>query len=356
MLICTLIVYGQLKYLHNIDVGFSKEQVLAIRPNTRQNLGSKVQVFEDEVKKIPQVMYVSSSQNDPGDNVGFNLLSMPSDKGYVQKGVFNYAVDEHFLSTMGIKIVKGRNFSGPADSARILVNENMVRYYKWDQPIGKRVKYPGDTSAYYMEVIGVVKDFNQRSLYDSIAPLILFYQHYSNMISVKLRPEDLPATLAKVESKWKTVFPDLPFEYTFLDRDFDSQFAADQRRGKIFTAFSGLTILITCLGLLGLIAFTTEQRRKEISIRKVLGAGVGTLVPLVTGNFVLLVGLSCLIAFPVAWFFMDKWLNVFPYRIGMPVAPFVLSAVAVLVITMMTVTFHTLKAAVANPSKSLRTE
>jgi putative ABC transport system permease protein len=207
-----------------------------------------------------------------------------------------------------------------------------------------------------MEVIGVVKDFNQRSLYDSIAPLILFYQHYSNMISVKLRPEDIPATLAKVESKWKTIFPGIPFEYTFLDRDFDSQFAADQRRGKIFTAFSGLTILITCLGLLGLIAFTTEQRRKEISIRKVLGAGIGTLVPLVTGNFVLLVGLSCLIAFPVAWFFMNKWLNVFPYRIGMPVAPFVLSAVAVLLITMMTVIFHTLKAAVANPSKSLRTE
>jgi putative ABC transport system permease protein len=232
----------------------------------------------------------------------------------------------------------------------------MVKYYKWDQPIGKRVKYPGDTSAFYMEVIGVVKDFNQRSLYDSIAPLILFYQHYSNMISVKLRPEDIPATLAKVESKWKTIFPGIPFEYTFLDRDFDSQFAADQRRGKIFTAFSGLTILITCLGLLGLIAFTTEQRRKEISIRKVLGAGIGTLVPLVTGNFVLLVGLSCLIAFPVAWFFMNKWLNVFPYRIGMPVAPFVLSAVAVLLITMMTVIFHTLKAAVANPSKSLRTE
>jgi putative ABC transport system permease protein len=186
--------------------------------------------------------------------------------------------------------------------------------------------------------------------------LILFYQHYSNMISVKLRPEDLPATLAKVESKWKTVFPDLPFEYTFLDRDFDSQFAADQRRGKIFTAFSGLTIIITCLGLLGLIAFTTEQRRKEISIRKVLGAGVGTLVPLFTGNFVLLVGISCLIAFPVAWFFMDKWLNVFPYNTGMSAAPFLLSALAVLVITLLTVTFHTLKAAVGNPSKTLRTE
>ncbi len=356
MLICTLIVYSQLKYLHNIDLGFSKDQVLAIRPNVRQNLGSKVQAFENEVKKIPQIKYVSSSQNLPGDNINFNLLSMPSDKGYVQKGVFNYAVDEHFVSTMGMQIVKGRNFSGPGDSSRVIVNENLVKYYKWDQPIGKRVKYPGDTSAYYMEVIGVVKDFNQRSLYDSMAPLILFYQPYSNTISVKLHPEDIPATLKAVESKWKASFPELPFEYSFLDRDFDSQFAADQRRGKIFTAFSGLTIIITCLGLLGLIAFTTEQRRKEISIRKVLGASVGTIVPMITGNFVLLMGLSCLIAFPVAWFFMDKWLKLFPFHPGLSVAPFLLSALAVLLLTMLTVIFHAVRAAVANPAKSLRTE
>jgi putative ABC transport system permease protein len=356
MLICTLIVYSQLKYLHNIDLGFSKDQVLAIRPNVRQNLGSRVQAFENEVKNIPKIKNVSSSQNLPGDNINFNLMSMPSDKGYVQKGVFNYAVDEHFVSTMGIQIAKGRNFSGPGDSSRVIVNENLVKYYNWDQPIGKRVKYPGDTSAYYMEVIGVVKDFNQRSLYDSMAPLILFYQPYSNTISLKLRPEDIPATLKAVESKWKANFPELPFEYSFLDRDFDSQFAADQRRGKIFTAFSGLTIIITCLGLLGLIAFTTEQRRKEISIRKVLGAGVGTIVPMITGNFVLLIGLSCLIAFPAAWFFMEKWLKLFPFHPGLSVAPFLLSALAVLLLTMLTVIFHAVRAAVANPSKNLRTE
>jgi putative ABC transport system permease protein len=148
----------------------------------------------------------------------------------------------------------------------------------------------------------------------------------------------------------------LPFQYTFLDQDFDSQYAADQKRGKIFTAFSILTISITCLGLLGLIAFTTEQRQKEISIRKVMGANTGQLVPLITKNFVLLVGLSCIIAFPVAWYFMDKWLEIFPYNTGLSISPFILSALVVLLITLLTVIFHTLKAALANPVRSLRTE
>jgi putative ABC transport system permease protein len=166
----------------------------------------------------------------------------------------------------------------------------------------------------------------------------------------------MPATIASIEKSWKANFPDLPFSYTFLDQDFDSQYAADQKRGKIFTAFSVLTIIITCLGLLGLIAFTTEQRQKEISIRKILGAGMGEIIPLMTRNFVLLVGISCLIAFPVAYLFMDKWLKIFPYNTGLRLMPFFLSALVVLIITLSTVTFHTVKAALASPVKSLRTE
>src|SRR6185369_2412038 len=158
------------------------------------------------------------------------------------------------------------------------------------------------------------------------------------------------------EKSWKVAFPDLPFQYTFLDQDFDSQYAADQKRGKIFVAFSVLTIIITCLGLLGLIAFTTQQRQKEISIRKVMGANVSQLIPLITRNFVALVGLSCLIAFPVAWYFMSNWLKIFPYNTGLNLMPFLLSAVTVLVITIITVTFHTLRAAIANPVKALKTE
>jgi len=202
----------------------------------------------------------------------------------------------------------------------------------------------------------VVKDFNQKSLYNPIEPLILFYSPNSNGIQIKLSSNNIPSTIAAIEKSWKAAFPDLPFSYTFLDQDFDSQYAADQKRGKIFIAFSILTILITCLGLLGLIAFTTEQRQKEISIRKVMGAGVRQIVPLITSNFILLVGISCLIAFPIAYLFMDKWLKIFPYNTGLTIAPFLLSASVVFLITMLTVIFHTVKAAVANPVKSLRTE
>ncbi len=148
----------------------------------------------------------------------------------------------------------------------------------------------------------------------------------------------------------------MPFEYKFLDEDFNSQYAADQKRGKIFAAFSILTIAITCLGLLGLIAFTTEQRQKEISIRKIMGAGIMQIIPLITSNFVLLAGISCLIAFPVAYLFMSNWLKIFPYNTGLTITPFLLSAIIVLLITMLTVISHTVKAAIANPVKSLRTE
>jgi putative ABC transport system permease protein len=222
--------------------------------------------------------------------------------------------------------------------------------------LGKRVKFPGDTTGNYLEVVGVVKDFNQKSLYNPIAPLILVFRPNSNNVQLKLGGKNMPAAIASVERSWKKVFPDLPFQYTFLDQDFDSQYAADQKRGKIFTAFSILTILITCLGLLGLIAFTTQQRQKEISIRKVMGAGVMQIVQLITKNFVVLVGVSCIIAFPVAYLFMHKWLQVFSYNTGLSPLPFVLSALVVLAITMLSIIFHTARAAVANPAENLRSE
>jgi len=358
MLICTWIVYDQLKYLRNKDMGFNKEQVLVANANSNNDIRSKILAFKNEMRSNPQVLAVSTSQAVPGTGVNFNLFTIESKNGWVDKGVDCYAVDEDYFKTLGMKIVKGRNFTGLSDTLRsIIVNENMVKEFGWaENAMGKRIKFPGDTSGNYFEVVGVVKDFNQKSLYNPITPLILFYAPNNNSIQLKLNAGNIPQTIAGIEGKWRAAFPELPFQYTFLDQDFNSQYAADQKRGKIFTAFSISTILITCLGLLGLIAFTTQQRQKEISIRKVMGAKAGQLVPLMTKNFVLLVGLSCLIAFPVAWYFMDKWLKIFPYNTGLSAQPFILSAIVVLIITLMTVIFHTLKAAFANPVKSLRTE
>ena len=358
MLICTWIVYGQLKYLRNKDLGFNKEQVLVASANSNSDIRSKILSFKNEMRTDPQVMAVSTAQAVPGSGVNFNLFSVESKNGWVDKGVDCYAVDEDYFNTLGIKVVKGRNFSGLSDTLRsIIVNENMVKEFGWgENAIAKKVKFPGDTSGNYLEVVGVIKDFNQKSLYNPIAPLLLFYAPNNNTIQLKLRAGNIPSAIAGIEKKWKAAFPELPFQYTFLDQDFDSQYAADQKRSKIFTAFSILTILITCLGLLGLIAFTTQQRQKEISVRKVLGANIGQIIPLITRNFILLVGLSCFIAFPVAWYFMDKWLKIFPYNTGLSATPFILSAITVLLITLLTVIFHTMKAALANPVKSLRTE
>lgn len=357
MLICTWVVYGQLKFLRNIDLGFNKEQVLTLSANSRKDIRSNILAFNNEVRKNPGVVSASTAETTPGGGMNFNLFSVESKKGYVEKGVDVYGADENYFKTLGIQVKTGRNFYGLSDTLRsIMVNENMVKYFGWDNPIGKKVRYPGDTSKFYLEVVGVVKDFNQKSLYNPIAPLIIFFRPNNTNIQLKLASKNIPGTIAEIEKTWKTNFQDLPFAYTFLDQDFDSQYAADQKRGKIFTAFSVLTILITCLGLLGLIAFTTEQRQKEISIRKILGAGIGEIIPLITRNFVFLVGISCLIAFPVSYLFMSKWLKIFPYNTGLKVTPFLLSALTVLMITLLTVTFHSVKAALANPSKSLRAE
>jgi putative ABC transport system permease protein len=358
MLICTWVVYSQLSYLRKKDLGFDKSQVMTVTVNTGQDERSKIFAMNNEFRGIPAVKDVGTGYSYPGGpNLNLNLFTVETKSGYVDKAVECYSVDEHFIDVLGIKMVKGRNFTSVADTSHsILVNEAMVKHFGWDNAIGKRARFPGDTSGYYLEVVGVFKDFNQKSLYNSISPLLLFYSPNCNMIQLKMDAGSIKSSISKVEATWKKFFPQLPFEYKFLDEDFNSQYAADQKRGKIFTAFSISTILITCLGLLGLIAFTTQQRQKEISIRKVMGANTGQLVPLMTKNFVLLVGLSCLIAFPVAWYFMDKWLKIFPYNTGLSAEPFILSAIVVLFITIMTVIFHTLKAALANPVKSLRTE
>ncbi len=357
MLICTLIVYGQLTFLRQTDVGFNKDQVLTLSADINDNSRGRIGVFVNELKKDPLLRRVSTSQAFPGRGYAFYLFSIETKDGFTQKGVANYAIDENYIGTLGMKIKEGRNFTGLTDTLHsIIVNEAMAKEYGWDQPIGKKVKFPGDTSGFYFEVVGVVKDFNQSSLYNPVAPLIMAYRPNSNQIEVKLQPKNIPLAIRSIEKSWKANFPDIPFSYNFLDQQFDSQYTADQKRGKVFMAFSILTVIITCLGLLGLIAFITEQRQKEISVRKVMGAKVSQLVPLLTGNFVLLVGISCLIAFPVAALFMSKWLKLFFYNTGLTASPFVYSALIVLLITVITVSFHTLKAAMANPVNGLRTE
>jgi len=358
MLICTWVVYSQLSFLQKKDLGFDKSQVMSVTVNTGEDERGKIAAMNNEFRNLPGVKMVGSGNAYPGSsNINLNLFTVQTNTGHVDKALECYAVDENWMPTLGIKIVRGRNFSGPSDTLRsVMVNEALAKHFGWDEPIGKRVRFPGDTSSRYFEVVGMFGDFNQESLYNPIAPLLLFYGPNSNVIQIKTNQANIQQAIAGVQGVWKKYFPQLPFEYKFLDEGLNSQYVADQKRGKIFASLSVLTIIITCLGLLGLTAFTTQQKQKEISIRRVMGASIVQIVTMTTRNYLWLALIASLIAFPVAWYFMSNWLKVFSYNAGLSIIPFIVSALLIVLTAVLTVFYYSTRAALANPAVNLRTE
>jgi len=358
MLICTWVVYSQLSYLRKKDLGFNKDQVMTVTVNTGQDERGKIFAMDNEFRSLPGIKNVGTGNSYPGSsNSNLNLFVVETKNGYVNKALESYGIDENFLATLAIPLESGRNFSTPSDTLHsIIVNESMAKHFGWDNPIGKRLKFPGDTSGNYLEVVGVIKDFNQKSLYNPIEPLVLFYGPNGNIIQLKINAGNIKSSVDQVAGVWKKFFPELPFEYKFLDDDFNSQYAADQKRGKIFAAFSILTIVITFLGLLGLTAFTTQQKQKEISIRRVLGASILEVITLISRNYLWLALIAATIAFPVAWYFMSKWLSIFPFNTGLSFIPFILSAVVIVITATATASFHSAKAAMTKPARILKTE
>lgn len=361
MLISTLIVYNQLQYMRNKDLGFDKAHIVRL-DLSRQTIAN-APVLVERLKQMPDIQSVGRANASPGQGIGKLLMQVDDNDGkLVDRGVDLYVADYDFVSTMGMSIVEGRDFSRdvPADTTfAVLVNEAMVKRMAWTNPIGKRFIFGGGPSGpTERKVIGVIKDYHQNSLYDEIEPLIILRGDNLNYVFVKTSAGDVRQSLATIEKVWKDVYPNNPFEYNFLDQDFNSQYKADEKRSTIFTGFSALTIVIACLGLLGLAAFTTAQRTKEIGVRKVIGASVSGLVVLVSREFFLLVGIGLVLAIPVAWYFTSSWLQNFAYRIelGAQWPTFLLSALLALLITMITVGYHVVRSAVANPVKSLRTE
>jgi putative ABC transport system permease protein len=364
MLISTLVVYDQLQFLRSKDLGFDKERIIRLSLSGKQ-LRDKSSVLIERIKQAPAVSGVGMANSSPGQGIGKLLLKVEDNDGKLSdRGVDLYSADFDFVKTMGMTIVDGRDFSRDIISDTtfaVLVNEAMVKRMSWDNPLGKKFIFADgndQTPDIEKHVVGVVKDYHQNSLYDIIEPLMIVLDDDLNFVFVRTEPGDVRKSLESLEAAWKEIFPNHPFEYNFLDQDFNSQYKADEKRSQIFTAFSGLTILIACIGLLGLAAFTTEQRTKEIGVRKVIGASVWSLVYLVSKEFFLLVLFGTLIAFPIAWYFTDSWLENFAYRITLTSAwpTFVLSALLASLITFVTVGFHVIKAASSNPVKALRDE
>ncbi|MGH7598687.1 MAG: ABC transporter permease [bacterium] len=363
LIVCTLLVQKQMDFFRQADMGFNKEGVVIIS-NDNQRLGNQAEAFKERLKSNSRFLNASIATAVPpyyGFEDSYNAESKGGEQIDIQLN--SYMADEDYLRTLNIEIVRGRGFSKEfsTDTDGVLLNESAVKFFGWDDPLGKTLAYPGGNNREY-KVIGVMKDFNFMTLHSPITPFALFhhasksYEIPNSCIVVRVPRADLANSLKLLESEWKTFAAAMPFEYKFLDESFEEQYAAEQRLGKIFLIFSILTIFIACIGLLGLAAFATEQRTKEIGVRKVLGASVPNLVALLSKDFSKWVLLANLIAWPVAYFAMNKWLQDFAYRIDIGWWVFALAGGLALLIALLTVSTQAIKAALANPVEALRYE
>ncbi|MCX6640247.1 MAG: ABC transporter permease [bacterium] len=359
----TITIYSQLHYMKNKDVGFNKEHVI-ILPELTPRMRESVETIKAELKAIPDVQQVAAVSFVPGKGM---RLAIVQPEGYADDQPVTVSIldiDDDFLSTMGMQLVEGRNFSQdlPTDkTGSILINETTARKLGWDHPIGKNITSPilTDSGGVALErkVIGVVRDFHQASLHRKIEPIIIG-QNASEFRALALRiaPQNISQTLASIKRTWKSIDPNRPFNSYFLDEAFDARYKAEERMGMITLIFSSLAIFIACLGLFGMSAFTAEQRTKEIGIRKVFGASVAGIIGLLTRKFMILVLLANVIAWPIAYYSLNRWLQNFAYRIDLNLGHFLLAGLLALLVSLITVSFQAIKVARSNPAKALRYE
>ncbi len=356
LIIATLIVFQQLKYIQKQNLGFNKDNILCMMHT--MNLTKNSAAFKNELLQYPEIIAATYSNRMP-PYIDWNSTFRIVESGE-EHLLTIYTVDYDLIKTMGYEVVAGRFFSRdfPADSSRILINETAMRQFGWDSFEGKKIMSRFNTmEEREVEVIGVLKDFNFETLKSTIRPMIIFLGGEPNFeMGVRFASGDVQKNLAIVESAWKKYAPDAPFEYSFLDANFDATFRSEQRMGQLFIIFTGLAILIACLGLLGLAAFSAEQRTKEIGIRKVMGATVPNLIFLMTKDFSRLVIVSFIIAAPAAWWALDKFLQRYPYHIDFPWWVLLVAGTLALLFAILIVSTQALRAATANPSQSLRSE
>ena len=358
MLIGTLVIYAQMQYVRSKDLGFDKEQMMQIDFRSNADI-EKWQVLKNELVQNTNIKEIGSSSTTPGNGYPKNVYSIETEEGPMDDlGIDNYRVDYDFFATLGVEVVVGRNFSldYPSDSSQaVMVNEAMVRRMNWTNPIGKKVQLSRNDSVPPALVIGVVKDFHQQSLYEPITAL-MFRPNLSNRTALIKISGDITATVDFIKKAWERSYPTTAFEYVFLDEQFMENYEADQIRGQLFLGFSGMTVLIACLGLLGLASYTAEQRAKEISIRKVLGANTQGLINLLIRDFIVLILIAAVPASVLGYFSMMGWLESFQFHVTPGFTIFATVLVGTMAITVLTTGYHARKAATANPAQKLRSE
>jgi len=359
LIIGTLVVYQQMEFIHNKKLGYNKEQLLVL-PNSWA-LGKNEQLFKEQLLKDPRVVNATVSGYKPaGPTNNNNFLAYPEGRENQMMKTLRYNVDEQYIPTLGMQMAAGRNFSKAfaTDSSAIIINEAAVKAFGLtNKSIGQNITWAkghtGEKVNYH--IIGVVKDFNFKSLHEQVTPLLMVLNPESGLI-FKVRPDDVSGLLSAMKQQWEKFNVEEPFTYSFMDELYNKTYSAEEKTGKILNIFTSLTIFVACLGLFGLAIYTTEQRTKEIGIRKVLGASVLQITNMLSKDFLKLVLIACVIAFPLSYWLMQKWLQDFAYRITISWWVFALAAVIALFIALATVSFQAVKAALANPVKSLRSE
>jgi len=358
LFIGTIIILNQINFMKNKNLGFDKYRVVFIQ-FFNDSLRSSTKTVKNELLKIPGVIHASATSHIPGHGARHN--------GYVPEGfsleesIFmgRISADPDFISIFGIELIDGRNFSlefSADKNTSVLINETALKEIGWEDPLGKQIRELDDKMD-PKTVIGIVQDFHTDSLHKPLAPVLIGQNPNDyNYIAVRLSPGNISETMTLLEKKWKELDSTGTFDYAFLDDSLVGQYEAEEKLSEIFTYFSVLAICIACLGLFGLASFTAEQKTKEIGIRKVLGAPVSGIVLLLSKEFTKWVVAANLIAWPIAYFVMQKWLQNFSYRISLSIGTFLLAAFLALLIALTTVSYQSLKAALANPIHSLRYE
>jgi putative ABC transport system permease protein len=367
LIVSALIVYKQVRYLNTKDLGFDKEQVVyfQIRGGVEKNL----ETFKSELKRSPNIVSVTSGYGLPGDQFAGETIKVPGKEGEKEHAVSLFIGDHDYIKTLGLKLIAGRDFSREMTTdvrEAFVINETAVKEFGFGTPekaLGQRINWnewePADTTDPVKrgKVIGVVRDFHYKSLHEKVIPSIIhIYPAVSFKVAVKLRTADMANTIAFINNTWNKFSPGYPLDYKFMHETYGAMYKAEGKLASLIWIFTIMAIVVGCMGLFGLAAFNAEQRTKEIGIRKVLGAGTLNIFGLLSKSFVRLVAISSVIAFPVAWWVMNKWLQDFTYRVSIGWWVFVVAAAAALLVALITVSFQAIKAALANPVKSLRTE
>jgi putative ABC transport system permease protein len=361
LIIGTLVIYNQLQYIRSKDLGYDRAHVMIVR--NVWSLGNAAKSFQQEVKGLAGVQDASLSGALPTGGYG-NSSTYFKDPIIDQKRAIItqiWPVDEDYLPTLGIKIAAGRNFSGQmlTDSTGLIINEAAAKTLGFKNPIGEFLYQPADNLGNSMKkyhIVGVMKNFNFQSLKDNISPMIFNLSEDRGAVTVRITSSNIPAVIQQIRNKYNSFSPSQTFSYSFMDEDFDAVYRAEQRIGTISVAFTSLAVVIACLGLFGLAAYAAEQRTKEIGIRKVLGANITTIVGMLSKDFIKLVLFSILVATPLAWWAMHTWLQGFAYRQNIQWWVLAVAGAGAVIIAFVTISFQSVKAALTNPVKSLKSE